>query len=304
MYSKDNGNNEILLSIKDYLQYLKCLNYCERTIQHYKIALNKFSSYLAANHVHRLNDVSLKDLDDYRLVLVDDDFADTSIVSYLRQVQNFFHYLEQKQEVFMDPSTGLRIPKASYTPQPVPSEKEVKKLLDQPAIPNPVGIRDRAIMETFYSSGVRLEELVRMNVPDVDMKRGVVKVVGKGSKERVTPVGKHAVSWIEKYLAKVRPQFLKERQDEKALWLGEKGKRINPLIVERSVRKYAQEAGVSPVTPHALRRACATHMLQGGAHPVQIQMLLGHSTLRTLSHYLKITITEMFKTHKKGKPGR
>ncbi len=304
MYSKGDGTNEILLSIKDYLQYLTHLHYRARTIQYKKITLNKFFSHLAQNHVHRLCEVSLKELDNYRLMLVDDDFTAMSIASYLGVVQNLFKYLEDKQEIFMDPSTGLLIPKFSYSLQPVPSAVEVKKLLATPDISKPVGVRDRAIMETFYSSGVRLEELIRMNVHDVDMKQGVVRVLGKGSKERVTPVGKHAVSWIGKYLRMVRPQFFKEGHDEQALWLGKRGKRINPLIVELMVQKYAKEAEVAPLTPHALRRACATHMLQGGAHPVMIRMLLGHATLKTLGHYLKVTIKEMFKTHREGKPGR
>ena len=131
--------------------------------------------------------------------------------------------------------------------------------------------------------------------------------MGKGdfwTQERVTPVGKQAVSWIRKYLRKIRPRFFKERHDEQAFWLGEKGKRINPLIVERLVHRYAQKAGGLPITPHALRRACATHMLRGGAHPVHIQKLLGHATLKTLSHYLKITVKDMVTTHRKGKPGR
>ena len=301
---KHDNDSDIIVSIQHYLQYLKSLNYCERTIQHYKITLNKFSSHLAATHVRRMCDVSLKDLDDYRLVLVDDDFSNTSISSYLGVVRNLFKFCEETQTIFMNPATGLIIPKASYSLKSVPSVKEVKKLLGIPDISKPVGIRDRAIMEMFYSSGVRLEELIRMNVHDVDMKRGSVRVFGKGRKERVTPVGKQAVVWIGKYLIKIRPQFLKERQDEQALWLGQMGKRINPLIVERTVHRYAKKAGVAPITPHALRRACATHMLRGGAHPVHIQKLLGHATLKSLSHYLKITVNDMLKTHRKGKPGK
>jgi site-specific recombinase XerD len=301
---KHDNNSDIRVSIQHYLQYLKSLNYCERTIQYYKITLNKFSSHLAAIHVHRMCDVSLKDLDGYRLVLVDDDFSKTSISSYMGVVRNLFRFCEENQTIFMNPATGLIIPQASCRLKSVPSEKEVKRLLAQPDLSRPVGIRDRAIMETLYSSGVRLEELIRMNVYDVDMKRGSVKVLGKGRKERVTPVGKQAVTWIGKYLTKVRPQFLKESHDEQALWLGQMGKRINPLIVERAVHGYAKKVGLASVTPHALRRACATHMLRGGAHPVHIQKLLGHATLKTLSHYLKITVKDMLKTHKKGKPGK
>ena len=146
---------------------------------------------------------------------------------------------------------------------------------------------------------------VSMNIYDTDLKQGRVKVLGKGNKQRVVPLGKQAIFWTDKYLKGARPIFLRKRPDEHALWLGFMGKRINLLIVERFISDYGKKAGISQsVTPHALRRACATHMLKGGAHPVQIQMLLGHSSLSSLSHYLKITITDLKKTHAKGKPGK
>jgi len=237
-------------------------------------------------------------------MLIDNDFSVASILLYMRAVRNLFRYLEDNQTIFMNPATTLIYPKLPVKLQPVPTEKEMKKLLAQPDVPLPVGIRDRAFLETLYSAGVRLEELIRMDIYDANMKQGSVKVLGKGDKERVAPLGKKALFWIGKYLKEVRPHYLKDKLDEHALWLGSQGKRINPLIVERAVHDYADKAGIGRVTPHALRRACATHMLRGGAHPVQIQMLLGHSSLRVLSHYLKITITDMIKTFKRGKPSR
>jgi integrase/recombinase XerD len=181
----------------------------------------------------------------------------------------------------------------------------MKALLSQPDISRPTGIRDRAVLEVFYSTGARLEELCGMNVHDADLKQGRIRITGKGNKERAVPMGRQAVYWTERYLKDVRPGFLRKRPDEPALWLGVAGKRINPLIVERFIRRYGEKAGIKhPVTPHTLRRACATHMLRGGAHPVQIQMLLGHASLRILSRYLKVTITDMMKTHARGKPGK
>lgn len=181
----------------------------------------------------------------------------------------------------------------------------MENLLTQPDISKPTGIRDRAVIEIFYSTGSRLEELTGMNVYDTDLKQGRAKITGKGNKQRVVPMGKQAVFWTDKYLKEIRPKFLRKRPDVHALRLGFQGKRINPLIVERFISEYGKNAGIKrPVTPHAIRRACATHMLRGGAHPVEIQMLLGHASLQILSRYLKVTITDMMKTHAKRKPGK
>ena len=245
------------------------------------------------------------DLEQYRRVLIDDGLADSSMVVYLRAVLHLFRFLEEGQEIFTNPAKGMIIPKARGRLMPVPTQDQVKSLL---AVPDPAslaGIRDRAIMETLYSSGVRLAELVGMDIFDMNIRQGHVRVLGKGDCERVVPLGRQAVFWTKKYLSNVRPVFCKKRPDERALWLGRMGKRFNPLIVERLLKAYSIEAGISPtITPHSLRRACATHMLQNNAHPVEIQMLLGHASLGSLSQYLKITITDMKKMHNKSRPGR
>jgi site-specific recombinase XerD len=299
------NRNPICIYIEAFLQHMKTLKYSRKSIESYKQALNRFSSFLTAINIVRIADVTPKDLDAYRLELVDRKYADQSISLYLRSVRKLFQYLEETQQIFINPARSLKIPRVKLELKPVPTEEEMKTLLAQPDISQPTGIRDRAVIETFYSTGARLEELTCMNAYDADLKQGRVKITGKGCKERVVPMGRQAVFWTGKYLKDVRPGFLRKRPDEHALWLGFAGKRINPLIVERFISDYGKTAGIRhPVTPHTLRRACATHMLKGGAHPVEIQMLLGHASLRVLSRYLQVTITDMMKTHSKGKPGK
>jgi integrase/recombinase XerD len=293
------------LPIGQYLDHLKTLKYSEKSINSYKQALGRFVSFLTAKDIARPADVTSKDLDGYRLELVDQGYADQSISLYLRSVRGLFKYLEDTGQVFIDPAASLIIPRGKAQIKPVPTEEEMQSLLSQPDISQPTGIRDRAVIETFYSTGARLAELCGMNVYDTDLKQGRVKITGKGSKQRVVPMGRQAVFWTHKYLKQVRPKFLRKRPDEHALWIGFAGKRINQLIVERFISDYGKKAGIRhPVTPHALRRACATHMLRGGAHPVEIQMLLGHGSLRVLSRYLKVTIADMMKTHSRGRPGK
>lgn len=300
-----NEFNENNHRIKSYLQYLVTLKYSSRTVISHKHALNRLFSFLTAQKITRFADVTLKDLEAYRLDLIDKKYAGESISAYLRAVRKLFQHLEETGQIFINPAGNLVIPRVKEKLQPIPTQEEMETLLALPDVSTPTGIRDRAVIETFYSTGVRLTELTSMNVHDTDLKQGRIKVTGKGSKQRVVPLGRKAVSWTARYLKQVRPEFLRRKPDQPALWLGFQGRRINHLIVERFISEYGKKAGIrQPVTPHALRRACATHMLRNGAHPVQIQMLLGHSTLRALSRYLRVTITDMMKTHSQTKVGK
>ena len=302
---RDHNHRAVSIHIKEYLQYLKNLKYSRKSIISYKQALNRFLYFLTTKNINRLQDVTSKDLDTYRLELVDNAYAAQSMGLYLRAVRQLFKHLEDTQQIFINPAESMIIPKAKEEIKPVPTEQDMRNLLARPDLSTKTGIRDRAIIETFYSTGARLEELIRMNTYDTDLKQGRIKVMGKGNRERVVPMGKQAVFWTDKYLKEVRPAFLRNKPDEHALWLGFQGRRIHHLIVERLVNDYGKQARIKhPVTPHALRRACATHMLRAGAHPVEVQMLLGHGSLKILSRYLKVTITDMMKTHAKGRPGK
>lgn len=288
----------------EYLALLKARKYKPRSIRTYRNTLNLCLVFLARRGLTRLQDATRRDLEEYRLDLVKRGLSGASIYDYLRHVKRFFAYMEENQLLFNNPARDLVLPEREHKLQPIPTEAEVAKLLKQPDTAATLGLRDRALLEVAYSTGLRLEELSRLNVGDPDLKEGRVRVLGKGSKERVTPLGGKAVCWLEKYIRHGRTKLLGANPDEPALWLGEQGRRLNPLLIERLVRSYAILAGIrTHVTPHALRRACATHMLRGGAHPVQIQMLLGHSSLETLSQYLRVTIRDLKQMHQRSKPG-
>lgn len=304
-YLRNDNHTVISRHTSEYLAHLAAKKYSQRSMESYKHGLGRFASFLAAQDIQRIADVTGDHLAAFRLELVERNYAIHTINLYLRSVKNLFAYLESTGQVFINPAASLIIPRQRNAICPVPTEQDMKALLSVPDISTPTGIRDRAIIETFYSTGIRLAELVNMNAWDVDSKQGRAKVTGKGKKQRVVPLGRQALFWINRYLKDVRPRFIRKRIDEHALWIGFCGKRIHPLIVERFVKGYGEQAGISsPVTPHALRRACATHMLRGGAHPVEIQMLLGHASLACLSQYLNVTITDMKKTHAKGRPGK
>jgi integrase/recombinase XerD len=249
--------------------------------------------------------VTALDLEQYRLLLVEKPYAAPTQELYLRCVRDFFRHLERTQRLFANPAADIVIHKPGRALQPVPTEADVRKLLAQPDTTTPAGVRDRAYLEMFYSTGIRLEELVGLDLADPILKQGRLRVFGKGRKERVVPLGKHALAWLRQYLKDVRPAFQKD-PDEQALWIGPRaGRRMQAVQIQQDLQRYSRQARLAiSISPHALRRACATHMLRNGAHPVQIQMLLGHVTLHNLSQYLRVTVTDMAKMHRRSKPGQ
>jgi len=290
--------------IKEYLTALESRKYSISSIAAYERAFNRFADFLKTKNISRFQDVTYRNLEDYRLHLLDRGFADASIYLFLRSVRMLFAYLEETQQIFVNPARHLVIPAYDRGLKPVPSETEMEKVLLQADTSTPIGIRDRAVLETAYSCGLRRDELCQLTIFDPANQQSVLHVMGKGKKERVLPVGKKAVFWLKQYLEKTRP-LLRKKHDENALWISRTGKRISYSSIDKLIRHYGKKAGLEiPLSTHSLRRACATHMLSGGAHPVKIQMLLGHSDLKTLSQYLKITVNDMIKMHQRSKPGK
>jgi integrase/recombinase XerC len=153
---------------------------------------------------------------------------------------------------------------------------------------------------------MRIGELLRMSVLDADIGNRTVRVSGKGNKERIVPMGRHAAFWLGKYLSAARKEHFRDDGGsirENRLWVNANGGRLDRNAVSVMLAARCRAAGVRRTSPHAIRRACATHMLRNGAHPVQLQMLLGHADLRTLGHYLRLTIADIKDMHKRSRPG-
>jgi integrase/recombinase XerD len=199
-------------------------------------------------------------------------------------------------------------------PRNVLTLEEARALLNAPNTQTKIGIRDKAILETFYSTGIRLEEMARLSVHDVDHRNGFVRVnKGKFAKDRVVPLGRKACDYVREYLDKVRLEWVRaavsaghERAvDERALWLSYKRPHtpLKSQILEVMVKKYARLAGIQKkVTPHVWRHTCATHMVADGANVVYVQRLLGHRSLRTTQIYARTTIAEIKATHARAHP--
>lgn len=182
------------------------------------------------------------------------------------------------------------------------SPEEMEKLMGAPNVGRASGIRDRAILEVFYSTGIRLSEMAGLDVRDIDFGRGSLTVrKGKGGKARVVPIGETAIGWLRRYLKDVRPRWASRRT--LALWVGQSRKAVPSFWIQTRVRRLGRKSKIGkPVTPHAIRRSCATHLLVSGASPWAVKGILGHADFKSLGRYVSLTTRELREIHEKTHP--
>ena len=285
-----------------YLLHLQSLKRSPNTLKAYGFVFGRLRRFLAEQN-KRLQEMTETDVAAFRLRMLNDRLCPATVEQCMMSLRHFFRWLEDTGQIFLNPAATLIVKRPIRPILYAPSEEEMKKLLAQPNVATPIGLRDRAFIETAYSTGARLEEITRLTIFDPDLDRGTVRVLGKGKKERVVPLGRQAVYWLKQYLKHGRPKLLKQRLDLKALWISAYGEAVHDTGLRMALGVRSRQAGLRRISPHAIRRACAQHMLRHGAHPVQIQFLLGHAGLNNLSQYLRVSVTDMRKTHRASKPG-
>ena len=222
----------------------------------------------------------------------------------LGALQHFFSWLCKQHILEANPASEIELPRPEKRlPVEALSVAEVEAVLSQPNIADPLGIRDRAILELFYSTGIRRAELVRLEVSNLNREKRLLHIrQGKGHKDRVVPVGARALRWLEKYLDDVRP-LLMVKLDEQALFLSGYGESFNPDVLGRKVVEYIEKSEVGRKGgAHLLRHTCATHLLEGGADIRYIQQLLGHSKLETTAIYTEVSIIQLQAVHARCHP--
>jgi integrase/recombinase XerC len=228
-----------------------------------------------------------------------------TIVRKIAALRAFFNYLLREGRVRVNPAEMVQAPKAEkYLPTFLPVE-EMFSLLNLTFADDAAGSRDRAMLELFYSSGMRVSELTGLNLGDIDFGQSLVKVRGKGKKERIVPVGEQALSSVQQYMAG-RNEFLQKRQASEAdppLFLSRSGRRITPRSVARIVDRYVLQSGISKkVSPHTLRHSFATHLLDAGADLRAIQELLGHANLSTTQKYTSVSVAKLMEIYDQAHP--
>ena len=284
--------------IDEFLTRLEVANYSNDSVKSYKSPLKSFFLFLMDEGIERVQEVTHDLMDKYRLKLVRRELKNSSLELYIRVVRFLFQHLESTGEIFMNPVSEIVVPRLERHLQYVPTIDEMEHFLDMDT-PTPQRIRDKAFFETAYSCGARVTELRMLDLQDFNQDKKELRIFGKGRKERIIPIGKYAERWLDKYIKKARPILLGEKEN-KALFLTRDGNRVTRVGIQKQVQFRREEAGLPEVSMHAIRRACATHMLQGGASPVGIQKLLGHAGLESLSQYLSVSIAELKETHERN----
>lgn len=231
--------------------------------------------------------------------------AGDSVRSVQRQISSlrrFFRWARREGLTTRDPLARLETPRSGRRLPSVLSEREVEALFAAPAADTLLGTRDRAILEVLYASGMRVSELVATDLPAVNLRQGLIRVVGKGGKDRLVPLGDAARNWLGTWLAESRAALLKSRRSD-ALFVSVRGGRMTRQAVWHRIRQYAGRAGIShPVSPHKLRHSFATHMLDHGADLRVVQMLLGHADLSTTQIYTHVARGRLKNLHRQHHP--
>ena len=277
--------------IQKFINYLNIeKNASQYTIINYQIDLREFDNSLKEKP---LENISHTDIRLFLARMKEKKFSKRTVARKMACLRSFFRFLCREGYVKANPASGLQTPKIEKRLPIFLDVGQVVKLIESPDTADVYGLRDRAILETLYSSGLRVSELVGLNRENVDFIGGVLKVYGKGKKERLAPIGDKAVRAMRKYLEKLNPSKLKEK---KAIFVNKSGRRISDRAVRRIVKKYIRKTSLNEkVSPHSLRHSFATHLLDRGADLRSVQELLGHANLSTTQIYTHVT-TERLKT--------
>ncbi len=258
------------------------------TLDSYSSDLTSFGTFLEEEKGIGLGQAEKKDIFQYLVHLQELQRSPATIARQLAAIKAFYRFrvFEGIQEV--NPAQDLEPPKLGRRLPKVLSRQEVEKLLDAPDLSKPDGIRDKAMLEVLYGTGLRVTELVSLNLEDISCSMGYVRCVGKGDKERIVPMGSIGVFFVEKYIYHARSVFIKSTTD--ALFLNQRGSRLTRQGCWKIIKKYVKISGIkSEVTPHTLRHTFATHLLQNGADLRSVQEMLGHSDISTTQIYTHLS---------------
>lgn len=286
-------------SIEEFLRYLKIdKGYSENTINSYRIDLEKFLDY---NKNKSINSISNNDIKEYVKWLNEIKLNEKSISRNISCLKSFYKFLVIEKIVKDNASESLFMPKIKKSLPSILSEEEVLKLLDVELTDN-FSYRNKAMLELMYATGLRVSELVNLRLQDIDLSQDIVRTFGKGSKERVIPIGDYAKEYLEKYIYEYRSSMLKKSNNE-FLFLNNHGQKMTRQGFFKIIKKIAKEKGIErELSPHTLRHSFASHLLKYGADLRTIQELLGHSDISTTQIYTHITNEELKKNYKDFHP--
>ena len=272
------------------------------TLISYRRDLVQFGNWLNQRHARSLLDAVHADLLEFLAHQVRRRAKATTSSRQLSSLKRFYRYASRQGRVGADPTLNIEAPKLPRSLPKSLTEEDVESLLEAPRTEGALGLRDKAMLETLYASGLRVSELVALKLVQVSLDMGVVRVTGKGSKERLVPLGEQALVWLRHYLTAGRPALIGARMGED-LFVTARGEAMTRQAFWHLIKRYARTAGLTkPISPHTLRHAFATHLLNHGADLRVVQLLLGHSDISTTQIYTHVARERLKQLHAKHHP--
>jgi integrase/recombinase XerD len=289
--SAERGNRAMTLepSIAEYLDYLRDVRRMSpNTLSSYARDLAALSAF-ATQQRRRVPSLDRRGLEAFARTLMTNGLAPRSVARAIACVRGYYHFLLAEKKIAADPAEDLRAPRAWPALPKYLDLDQVDRLLAQPDTSTPRGLRDKALIELLYATGLRVSELLSLKAADVNLDAGYLTCIGKGDKQRIVPLGHGAADWVRRYIAEARPALLKSR---KCAWLfvnAKGGTRLSRVGFWKILKEYGIKAGVpGDLSPHVLRHSFATHLLERGADLRAIQMMLGHADLSTTQIYTHV----------------
>ncbi|MFC6181936.1 site-specific tyrosine recombinase XerD [Lactiplantibacillus daowaiensis] len=290
--------------LADYLHFLRVeRGLVTNSIKSYRQDLTEFCGYLSTQKLTTFTQVDRYVILNYLQVLDEGGKSRNTIIHTVSSLRKFFQYLAQRHQIDSDPMLKIDTPKrAQHLPQ-VLSAHEVERLLAVPKLETPLGLRDRALLEVMYATGLRVSETINLTLDDLHLDLGLIQTIGKGDKERIIPIGDVAIDFVEQYLKTARPKLASPKRRNDYIFLNNHGGQLTRQGVWKNLKAEVKAAGIEKnVTPHTLRHSFATHILENGADLRVVQELLGHADISTTQIYTHITKKRLAEVYQKFHP--
>jgi integrase/recombinase XerD len=290
--------------LQDFINYLRIeRNLSNNTIAAYHNDLNRFIQFLEDTRLKHPGEIQLQQLQDYINCLSTLMLSPSSLARNFSSVRAFFRFMQGEGLIQQDPTEQLQSPRLPKRLPKILDLNEIELILAQIDTATGKGLRDRAIIETLYSTGVRVSELIELRMPDVFFHQGILRVIGKGNKERIVPFGKRAARYLQNYITAVRSFLARSQQSRDYLFLNLRGSPLSRMGVWKIIRGYVVQAGIKKqVSPHVFRHSFATHLLEGGANLRAVQEMLGHADISTTQIYTHLDREYLIEVHRTYHP--
>lgn len=289
---------------RDFLNFLHLeRNLAPNTIAAYQTDVNRYLLFLTDQHITRPAQVSAEDLTAFVTNLSEYHLEPSTLARNYSAIRMFHRYLLGEDILETDPSVALESPRIPKKLPEVLTYREIQKILEAIIPEDRYSLRDRALFELLYACGLRVSEVIHLTRQDIFQDQSVVRIFGKGSKERIVPVGEMALYWVDRYERDARPRFVVAGRTRDSLFLNNRGRSLSRMGVWKKLQEYVEKAGIEKkVTPHTFRHSFATHLLEGGADLRAVQEMLGHSDISTTQIYTHLDRSYLKEVHRTFHP--